>query len=415
MYYQFIRYQRAMLDPWLTWAAGAARQMDDQSNLLARLSGATYFASVCEIWEELGQARANPRFDIKEVEIGGLTTPVFETIELETPFCQLLRFSVNPVTPATPDASAGVHGRPPVLLCAPLAGHYAVQLRETVASLLADFDVYVTDWISADCVQLAKGPFHLDDCVDLIGACMQSVGAAQLHVLAISQSTIPALAAIALRATSGESTPKSLTLMGGPVDARRSPTAAGLVAASRPLERFRRALEIVPPEFPGAGRTVYPAYLQHAGMMASHPGRFLNSHWNYILQLAQDDAAGAARYRRACLDNSAVLDMAGEFYLDTVQTVFQEFRLAQGALAVRGRAVRPQDITATTLMTVEGKLDDISGPGQTHAAQDLCRGISSKRRHRLNVRDCGHYDLFSGPHWCNDIYPRVRDLIREAV
>jgi poly(3-hydroxybutyrate) depolymerase len=233
-------------------------------------------------------------------------------------------------------------------------------------------------------------------------------------VLAICQATVPALAAISLLASAGEPTPQTLILMGGPIDARRSPTAVDTLAARRPLAWFQQNLiHAVPESYPGAGRKVYPRFLQFAGLVAAHPDRLVGSHWDYYLDLVRGDVARAEAHRRACDAYNAVLDIAAEYYLDTVQIVFQEFRLACGNWRVRGQPVRPQDIHTTALLTIEGERDDIAGRGQTQAAHDLCQGLAARHKRHVTARQCDHYDLFSGPHWSTEIYPIVRDLIRQ--
>jgi len=273
----------------------------------------------------------------------------------------------------------------------------------------------VTDWNDARRVPLAEGPFRLDDCVSELQTFIRLIGAAEpLHVLAICQATVPALAAISLLASAGEPTPRSLILMGGPIDARRSPTAINRLAAGHSLAWFRRNLiYTVPKHYPGAGRKVYPSFLQLAGLAAAQPGLLVASHQDYYLDLVRGDHERAEVHRRACDTYSAVLDMAAEFYLDTVQIVFQEFRLARGGWRVQGRPVRPQDIHTTVLLTVEGECDAVSGCGQTQAAHNLCQGFPARDKQHVTARRCGHYDLFSGPRWRGEIYPGIRALTRQ--
>ncbi|MGA7817196.1 polyhydroxyalkanoate depolymerase, partial [Caballeronia sp.] len=338
---------------------------------------------------------------------------VVEKLVLAKPFCQLLRFAPQP-EPADMSVwrTQKRPARPVVLVCAPLAGHHAVLLREMVETLLLNHEVYITDWRDARNVPVADGPFHLDDYVSYIQAFIRHIGAEKLHVISVCQATVPTLAAISLLASELEPTPRSLILMGGPLDARNGANAVNLFAASQPLRWFRETLiHSVPDHYPGAGREVYPGFLQHAGLVVMHPGRIASSHWDYCLDTVRGDLKGAEAHQRSCAEYSAVLDMAAEYYLDTVQTVFQEFRLARGRWYVRGLPVRPQDIRTTALLTIEGALDDVSGRGQTHAAQDLCAGIAASDKRGFTMPRCGHYDLFSGPCWQTDIYPIVRDLI----
>lgn len=409
----FMEYQRALLHPLTMWAAGAAHALGNPNSPFAGLPGAPYFAAGYEFLYRLGEAYEQPAFNITAVEHEGRAIPVVEQLVLEAPFCRVLRFAAEA---ADDGGVAGHRDRPAVLLCAPLAGHHAVMLREIVLTLLPEHEVYVTDWIDARRVPLSNGPFDLDENVALIQACIRLIGTERLHVLAICQATVPALAAISLLASAGEPTPQSLILVAGPIDARRSPTAVSRLAAQRPLAWFQQNLiHPVPDHFPGAGRKVYPSFLQYAGLVAAQPDRLVASHWDYYLDLIWGDTARAEAGRRACDAYNAVLDMAAEFYLDTVQIVFQEFRLALGNWRVRGEPVRPQDIRTTALLTIEGELDNIAGRGQTQAAHVLCQGIASSHKRHITARQCGHYDLFSGPHWRTAIFPVVRNQIRQLA
>ncbi|TDN67288.1 polyhydroxyalkanoate depolymerase [Paraburkholderia sp. BL10I2N1] len=411
MLYPFVEYQRALLAPLTVWAAGITNAWIDPDSPFSHLPGAPCLAAGCDLFYRLAVTCGKPAFGITAVEHDGRTIPVTEQVALEGPFCRLLRFARDL---AASGATAGQEPQAVVLVCAPLAGHHAVLLREVVETLLPAHDVYVTDWTDARHVPVAEGPFHLDDDVYQLQAFIRHIGTRHLHVLAVCQATVPALAAISLLATAGEPVPVSLILMGGPIDARRSPTAIDRLAARQPLAWFQQNLiHAVPPPYPGAGRRVYPGFLQHAGLVAANPDRLVGSHWDCFIDLLRGDIGRAEAHRRVCDEYNAVLDMPAEFYLDTIQAVFQEFRLARGHWSVRGRPVRPQDIHATALLTIEGELDDISGRGQTHAAHDLCPGIDARDRRHVMVRQCGHYDLFSGPHWRTEVYPAIHDLIRQ--
>ena len=412
MLYQFAEYQRALLKPLTAWAAADMHAFTDPRSPFAYLPGAPGVAAGWELLYRVSKTYEKPAFDIEAVDQDGRKIPVLEQIVLETPFCQLVRFAR---AAQQADAVAPFkENRPTVLLCAPLAGHHAVLLRETVETLLLDHEVYVTDWSDARNVPVAYGPFHLDDYVAHLHAFIRHIGADSLHVLAVCQAAVPALGAIALLGSAGEPTPKSLILMGGPIDARRSVTAVGRLAASQPIDWFRENLiDTVPAPYPGRGRKVYPGFLQHAGLVAAHPDRYASSHWDYYLDRVQGDVRRAEGHRRSGDAYNAVLDLAAEYYLDTIQIVFQEFRLARGNWCVRGQSVRPQAIRTTALLTIEGEQDDICGRGQTQAAHDLCAGVGARHKHHFTARRCNHYDLFSGPVWRAEVYPVVRDLIRQ--
>ncbi|WP_429289897.1 polyhydroxyalkanoate depolymerase [Paraburkholderia sp. CI3] len=383
--------------PWLRATASLFAPSDFPSALPAR-----QFAAGCDLLVRLCQPYTKPVFGLTQTTIGGQSVAVSETVVLDKPFCRLLHFerAVHPMHPV-------------VLVVAPLSGHHATLLRETVRTMLPDFDVYVTDWCDARAVPLTEGPFGLDDYVAYLREFLSLLGP-DIHIVSICQSTVPVLAAVSLMAASGEATPHSMTLMGGPVDARRSPTAVNHLAVSKSLGWFERELiDTVPGRYPGAGRKVYPGFLQHAAFVAMNPERHMASHLNYYFDVSSGDAEAAEAHRRFYDEYNAVLDMAAHYYLETVRVVFQEFRLARGTWQVDGEPVRPQAIRDTALITVEGERDDICGPGQTHAAHDLCTGLDGPRRHQLTIRGCGHYGLFSGGVWRSELYPRLRQLIHQ--
>jgi poly(3-hydroxybutyrate) depolymerase len=299
-----------------------------------------------------------------------------------------------------------------VLVVAPLSGHHATLLRDTVATLLQDHEVYVTDWLDARTVPLDRGPFTLADYVGYVRAFIEHVGTERLHLMALSQASVPVLAATALRAAAGEPEPRSLILVGGPIDARRSPTAVNDFTAHRPLDWFEsHVLFAVPLSYPGWGRLVYPGFLQHAGFMALNPVRHFNSHWDFYLHLVEGDLDGAEQHRRFYDEYNAVLDLPGEYYLDCIRIVFQQHLLPLGLWYVGGQQVAPEAIVDAALLTIEGERDDISGVGQTRAAHDLCRRIPEERKRHLAVEGAGHYGIFSGHRWREIVYPEVRAFI----
>jgi len=407
MLYQLVEYQRSLLSPMSDWASELTRAFADPGSPLARMPGAPCVAAGYDMLSRLGRDYGKPDFAIPTVCAGEHELSVQEQVVAERPFCRLLRFAPAP--------AAVARRRPAVLVCAPLAGHHAVLLREVVLALLPACDVYVTDWTDARRVPLSAGGFHLDDYVEHLQDFIRLIEAPATHVMAVCQATVPALAAVSLLASAGETVPRGLVLIGGPIDARLSPTAVDRLAARQPLSWFARNLiHIVPAHYPGAGRRVYPSFLQHAGLVAAHPARLMGSHWDYYLDLVHGDAAAAARHQRACDEYNAVIDMAAEFYLDTIRVVFQEFRLARGEWQVKGKPVRPQDIRDMTLLTVEGELDDIAGPGQTQAAATLCRGLAPEEKRHLLVAGSGHYELFTGPIWRETVFPAVAALFGAA-
>jgi poly(3-hydroxybutyrate) depolymerase len=335
---------------------------------------------------------------------------------LDKPFCELRRFKRFTDDTGT---LTRLKSQPVVLIVAPLSGHYATLLRDTVKTMLKDHKVYITDWKNARIVPLSEGKFDLDDYVNYIQEFIRHLQGAygNCHVISVCQPTVPVLAAISLMASRGETTPLSMTMMGGPIDARKSPTAVNNLAMNKSYSWFENNVIFrVPSNFPGAGRRVYPGFLQHTGFVAMNPDRHASSHYDYFKDLLKGDDASAEAHRKFYDEYNAVLDMDADYYLDTIKTVFQDFKLVHGTWDVRNpqgqlERVRPQDIRTTAQFTIEGELDDISGSGQTHAAQGLCTGIPKARQKHLEVKGAGHYGIFSGRRWRESAYPAVKAFI----
>jgi poly(3-hydroxybutyrate) depolymerase len=281
-----------------------------------------------------------------------------------------------------------------------------------VRTLLRDHKVYITDWVDARMVPTSEGGFSLDDYIAYVQECIRLIGAESLHVISVCQPTVPVLAAVSLMASNGETTPRSLVMMGGPIDTRENPTQVNDLATNKPLWWFESNLiHPVPVNYPGHGRRVYPGFLQHSGFVAMNPERHFQSHWDFYQDLVKGDLEDAQAHRRFYDEYNAVLDMPAEYYLDTVRIVFQEHLLPRGLWDVRGQRVDPSQIHDTALLTIEGELDDISGQGQTRAAHKLCSGIAESDREHLTVTGAGHYGIFSGRRWRTQVYPQVRDFI----
>jgi poly(3-hydroxybutyrate) depolymerase len=411
MLYQFYEFQRALFNPLTAWAQAASKSFANPASPFAYVPGATRLSAGYELLYRLGKDYEKPEFNIHQIVKDGHNIPIIEQTIIEKPFCRLLRFKRFA---DDSEAVAQLKDEPVVLVCAPLSGHHSTLLRDTVRTLLQDHKVYITDWMDARMVPLEDGPFHLDDYVAYIQEFIRHIGAKNLHVLSVCQPTVPVLAAISLMASRGEDTPRTMTMMGGPIDARRSPTSVNSLAMQRSYQWFENnVIHTVPPNYPGVGRHVYPGFLQHAGFVAMNPERHAASHWDFYQSLLRGDEDDAEAHRRFYDEYNAVLDMAAEYYLDTIRVVFQEFRLAEGTWEVDGELVRPQDIKKTALFTIEGELDDISGCGQTRAAHDLCSGIPEKSKHHFTAEKCGHYGIFSGRRWRTIIYPQLRDFILE--
>jgi len=407
---------RALLSPAAELARAGAYMFSAPGSWLAHVPGANRIAAAYELLYRIGKEYEKPAWGIDEVNVGrtldGINVPVVEQQVLAKPFCRLLRFERR----SDDAAIAAELGRDPiVLVVAPLSGHHATLLRDTVRTLLAAHDVYVTDWVDARMVPAAEGPFTLDDYVGYVRDFIRHIGAERLHVIAVCQPAVPVLAAAALMAAAGETEPRSLTLMGGSIDARRSHTPVNDFAADHTLRWFEANLiQEVPARYPGRGRRVYPGFLQHAGFMAMNPLRHFSSHWDFYMHLVQGDLDGAEEHRRFYDEYNAVLDMPGEYYLDCIRIVFHEHLLPRGLWTIGGARVAPEAIRRAALLTIEGDHDDISGIEQTRAAQDLCRGIPPARKRHLTIEGAGHYGIFSGRRWRQSVYPQVRDFIAAA-
>ena len=357
----------------------------------------------CELFERLSRKHGKPEFGIRQVPSGGRTLAVREEVAASTPFCDLLHFERE-----------GRTGDPVVLLVAPLSGHFATLLRDTVRGLLAEHDVYITDWQDARQVPAGRGPFTLDDYIDTLLDFLARLGP-QVHLVAVCQPSVPALAATALLAAAGKAAPRSLVLMGGPIDTRVGVTKVNEFAGSHSRRWFERMLiQTVPPPYPGFGRRVYPGFMQLSGFMGMNLDRHVGAHLRMFEHLVTGDGESAEAHRSFYDEYLAVMDMPAEYFLETVQRVFQEHHLPRGLFTHRGAPVDTAAIRDTALMTVEGERDDISGVGQTEAAHRLCPNVPpERRRHRLQAR-VGHYGIFNGRRWRQEILPDVADFIRAA-
>jgi len=409
MLYQMHEFGRAWMAPMTYWAEAGARMFSAQGSWLSGLPGATRMAAGYELVYRIGKDYEKPEFGIHSVDIDGVACPVVEREMLRKPFCRLLRFKRY-----TDDAGnlKDLKDDPPVLVVAPLSGHHSTLLRDTVRTLLRDHKVYITDWIDARMVPTSEGEFSLEDYVAYVQEFIRLIGAESLHVISVCQPTVPVLAAVSLMASNGEVTPRSLVMMGGPIDTRENPTQVNDLATNKPLWWFESNLiHPVPANYPGHGRRVYPGFLQHGGFVAMNPERHFESHWDFYQDLVKGDLEDAQAHRRFYDEYNAVLDMPAEYYLETVRVVFQEHLLPRGLWDVRGQRVDPSRIRGTALLTIEGELDDISGQGQTRAAHKLCSGIAESEREHLTVAGAGHYGIFSGRRWRTQVYPQVRDFI----
>jgi poly(3-hydroxybutyrate) depolymerase len=416
MLYQIYETQRSIMEPFADLAEVAAKLYTNPALPLAQFPMAQRVSAAYDLMHRLGKDYEKPQFGIHKVDVDGIDVAIHERVELDKPFCELRRF--KRFSDDT-DTLAKLKGQPVVLLVAPLSGHYATLLRDTVRTMLKDHKVYITDWKNARLVPLSEGEFHLDDYVNYIQEFIRYLqdGYGNCHVISVCQPTVPVLAAISLMATRGEKAPLTMTMMGGPIDARKSPTAVNDLAVERSHSWFENnVIYKVPDKFPGAGRRVYPGFLQHAGFVAMNPNRHATSHYDYFQDLIKGDDSSVDNHRQFYDEYNAVLDMDADYYLETIETVFQEFKLVLGTWDVKNlkgkpERVRPGDITKTALLTVEGELDDISGAGQSKAAHKLCAGISKPDQHHIEVKGAGHYGIFSGRRWREVVYPTLKAFI----
>jgi poly(3-hydroxybutyrate) depolymerase len=399
--YQLYEIAHAALAPARAVSDAAHLVFRNPWNPLAHTPLGRNISAGTELFERVTRRYGKPAFGLDEIKIDGVAYPVFEEIMWGRPFCNLLRF-VRPDLP-------GADRQPKLLIVAPMSGHYPTLLRGTVEAFLPHFDVYITDWVDARVVPLAAGPFDLDDYIDYLREMLDFLGPG-VHTLGVCQPAVPLLAAVALMEASGDlAAPASMTLIGGPIDTRRSPTEVNKLAEKRGVEWFRRhCLHTVPFPYPGFGRAVYPGFLQLSGFMAMNLNRHVNAHFEMFNHLVTGDGDSAEKHREFYDEYMAVMDLTAEYYMQTIETVFVRHALPKGEMRHRGRAVDPTAIRKCGLMTIEGEKDDISGVGQTYAANELCVNIpEAKKRHYLAV-GVGHYGVFNGSRFRAEVAPRIR-------
>ncbi len=358
--------------------------------------------ATAEMIERSTRRFGKPRFGLNETHIAGETVKVTEDIVLSKPFCQLRHFE-----------RAVERDDPRILVVAPMSGHHATLLRGTVEALLPHHDCYITDWIDAKQAPLADGAFGFDTYVDYVIEFLRFLGP-NTHVVAVCQPAVPVMAAVSLLGAADDPVqPPTMTLMGGPIDTRAAPTAVTQLAESHPISWFERTvIHRVPFIYPGARRQVYPGFIQLTGFMQMNLDRHVDAHVNLFKHLIRGDGESAAATTRFYDEYLAVVDLPAEFYLETVEKVFQTHLLPRGLMRVDGELVEPRAIRKTALLTIEGELDDISAPGQTLAAHELCSGLRPDQKFNLLQKGVGHYGIFNGRRWRETIMPVVRDWIR---
>lgn len=404
MLYHIYEMNHAALAP-MRAAANAGRFFwKNPLNPLAETPFAKVTAAGLDMFERVTRRYGKPEFGISQVWVSGKTHPVEERIVWTKPFCNLLHFSKQPSRGKPPQ-------QPTMLIVAPMSGHYATLLRGTVETMLETHDVYVTDWIDARDVPLSKGSFDLDDYIDYVIEIFQFLGP-NTHVMAVCQPSVPVLAAVSIMsANDDDCVPASMTLMGGPIDTRRSPTAVNKLCETRSLSWFKRnVIKKVP--FPNAGamRDVYPGFLQLTGFMTMNLDRHLNAHKELFWHMVEGDGDSAEKHEEFYDEYMSVMDLTAEFYLQTVEKVFIEHALPRGTFTHRNRLIDPSVIKKTALFTVEGEKDDISGVGQTEASHDLCSGIPAGKKAHYLQPGVGHYGVFNGRRFRSEIAPRIADF-----
>jgi poly(3-hydroxybutyrate) depolymerase len=395
MLYNAYEMQRSLLAGASAMAHMSAEFLQNPANPFSYFGGGPILASALDVFAHASAPRGKPAFGLIETEIDGRKVEVSEQIVLQKPFGQLKRF-----------VREGVEGGPRLLIVAPMSGHYATLLRGTVQRMLPSCDVYITDWRDAKMVPLSEGGFDLDDYIDYLIAFLEHIGPGA-HVLAVCQPSVPSFAAVALmNADKHPCTPRTLTMMGGPIDTREAPTAVNTLATQRPHAWFEQnVIATVPMHYPGANRQVYPGFLQLAGFMTMNLGDHLMSHWEMFKHLVQGDEESADATKRFYDEYRSVCDMTAEFYLQTIDVVFQTHALPNGAFKHRGKLVDAGTITDTAILAIEGERDDISGLGQTKAALTIANKLPAAKKKYFMAPAVGHYGIFNGSKWRNTIAP----------
>ena len=400
MLYNAYEMQRSMLAGASALANFSAELLSNPANPFAYFGGGPVLASALDVFAHASAPRGKPEFGLDRTVIDDKEVDVVEQIVLRKPFGQLKHF-----------ARKGVKGGPRLLIVAPMSGHYATLLRGTVERMLPFADVYITDWRDAKLVPLAEGHFDLDDYVDYLIEFLEVIGPGA-HMLAVCQPSVPAYAAACvMSADKNPCRPRTLTMMGGPIDTREAPTAVNTLATERPFAWFEQnVIATVPLNYPGGGRRVYPGFLQLAGFMTMNLGNHLMSHWEMFKHLVQGDDDSAEATKDFYEEYRSVCDMTAEFYLQTIEVVFQQHALPKGEMMHRGRKVDPGAITDIAILAIEGERDDISGLGQTKAALKIATNLPESEKKYL-VADAGHYGIFNGSKWRNKVAPVLEEWI----
>ncbi|MCA1970239.1 MAG: polyhydroxyalkanoate depolymerase [Rhizobium sp.] len=400
MFYQLYEMNHAAMAPFRATADAMRLAYRHPFNPLSHTVVGRTLAAGFEVFERVTRRYGKPEFGLLTTTVNGQTVTVSEEIVWQKPFCNLIHFRR--------DLPAGAEPGPRILIVAPMSGHYATLLRGTVEALMQGADVYITDWIDARMVPVTDGGFDLDDYIDYVIEMIHHLGA-DTHVVAVCQPSVPVLAAVAVMEANGDPLyPSSMTLMGGPIDTRSNPTAVNELAQNKPLDWFKdNVIMNVPWPQPGFMRAVYPGFLQLSGFMSMNLDRHMIAHKDFYMHLVKNDGDSAEKHRDFYDEYLAVMDLTAEFYLQTVDTVFIKHSLPKGEMLHRGKLVDTKAIRNVALLTVEGENDDISGVGQTRAAQTICPNIPDDKRMHYLQPDVGHYGVFNGSRFRKEIAPRI--------
>lgn len=406
MLYHWYEMGHVALKPARAMAESVRYLFESPFNPLAHTPVGRHAAAACEVFERTTRRYKKPTFGLPQTQIGSHSVAVTEDVVWQRPFCNLIHFRRD----MAPEER---EGDPRILLVAPMSGHFATLLRGTVEALLPNHEVYITDWQDARAVARDAGPFDLADYIDYVRDMLRFLRG-DVHVFAVCQPAVPVLSAVSLMEEDGDpATPLSMILAGGPIDTRISPTAVNRMAMERGTDWLRQnVITVVPWPHEGAGRNVYPGFLQLTGFMSMNLDRHANAHKDLFMHLVHGDGDSAEKHRAFYDEYLAVMDLTEEFYLDTIETVFVRHALPQGEMRHRGRRVDPGAIRRTALMTIEGGKDDITGVGQCRAAHDLVTGLDDGRKFHLECPEVGHYGIFNGSRFRNEIAPAVAQFVR---
>lgn len=405
MLYQMYQAQADFMDPLRAMARNASRLMKTVTPHEPYGLALRHMNAAFEVFGYSGVTHKRPAYGIDKVQVGNAMVDVTDETVFSTPFASLVHFKKD-----------SDRKQPKVLLCAPMSGHFATLLRNTIEVLLQDHDVYVTDWHNARDIPLDAGVFGFDEYVEHVIKFLEFLGP-RSHVIGVCQPTVATLVAVSVMAEANNpATPRSMTLMAGPIDTRRNPTRVNILAKTKDISWFeKKMIGVVPWRYRGAGRRVYPGFVQLSAFVSMNLDKHMSAHFKQYRSLSAEDNAASATHREFYDEYLAVMDLPAEFYLETVKRIFMDHELPKGELHYRGQLVKPSAIKKTFLFTVEGERDDICGLGQTASALDLCTGIRPLlKRHHVQV-GVGHYGVFSGKRWATEIYPRVKEVIEFSV